>query len=67
RNSIGKFAEAGGYRIVTATVPGEADAMLENYLANKAEKFARSGIRNTFEPEEIQRFFRQLFARHAAK
>lgn len=67
RNSIGKFAEAGGYRIVTATVPSETDAMLENYLANKAEKFARSGIRNTFEPEEIQRFFRQLFARHAAK
>lgn len=67
RNSIGKFEEAGGYRIVTATVPGETDAMLENYLTNKAEKFAKSGIRNTFEPVEIQRFFRQLFARHAAK
>jgi CelD/BcsL family acetyltransferase involved in cellulose biosynthesis len=67
RNSISKLEEAGGYRIVNAATPDETDAMLDNYLANKAEKFAKAGIRNTFAPKEIQLFFRQLFARHAEK
>ncbi|MBA8876359.1 GNAT family N-acetyltransferase [Phyllobacterium myrsinacearum] len=65
RNSISKLEEAGGYRVVTAATSKETDAMLDSYLANKAEKFAKAGIRNTFAPREIQLFFRQLFARHA--
>ncbi|SDP64074.1 GNAT family N-acetyltransferase [Phyllobacterium sp. OV277] len=67
RNTVRKFEEAGGYRVVTATTSGETDAMLENYLTNKAVKFAKSGIRNTFEPQTIQRFFKELFMRHAGK
>ncbi|MGH6859181.1 MAG: GNAT family N-acetyltransferase [Phyllobacterium sp.] len=66
RYSAHRFQQGGGYRIVLAGTPAETDAMLETYFECKAERLAKAGIRNTYEPAGIQDFFRQLFAGAAA-
>jgi CelD/BcsL family acetyltransferase involved in cellulose biosynthesis len=62
RQNMRRFEDAGGYRIVTAVTASQAEAMLENYFVWKADRLAKAGIRNTYEPAGIKDFFRQLFA-----
>ncbi|PSH67874.1 GNAT family N-acetyltransferase [Phyllobacterium brassicacearum] len=68
RQHTRRFEEAGGYRIVTATTVSETEAMLSNYFVWKADRVAKAGIKNTYEPAGIKGFFHQLFAAetHAA-
>ncbi len=62
RQNMRRFEDAGGYRIVTAVTASEAEAMLENYFVWKADRLAKAGIRNTYEPAGIKDFFHRLFA-----
>ncbi len=62
RHVTRRFEEAGGYRVVTATSASETRAMLEAYFAWKADRLAKAGIKNTYEPEGIKEFFQRLFA-----
>ncbi|QND52652.1 GNAT family N-acetyltransferase [Phyllobacterium sp. 628] len=64
RSSARQYDEAGGFQIITAASSVETDAMLETYFTNKAERLAKAGISNTYEPAGIKNFFQQLFARH---
>lgn len=66
RQNTRRFEEAGGYRIVTATTPSETEAMLTKYFIWKADRLAKAGIKNTYEPAGIKRFFHQLFAAETA-
>jgi len=61
-----RFSDAGGYRIVTASSASETEAMLDKYFAWKADRLARAGIRNTYEPKGVMPFFHRLFAEEAA-
>lgn len=66
RQHTRRFEEAGGYRIVTATTVSETEAMLTKYFIWKADRLAKAGIKNTYEPAGIKTFFHRLFAAETA-
>ncbi len=65
RQNTRRFEQAGGYRTVTATTASESDAMLKKYFEWKADRLAKAGIKNTYEPAGIKEFFHQLLAYEA--
>lgn len=66
RQNTRRFKEAGGYRIVAGNSPSETRTMLDNYFAWKAERLAKAGIKNTYEPAGIKDFFHRLFAKETS-
>ncbi|MDQ0998783.1 CelD/BcsL family acetyltransferase involved in cellulose biosynthesis [Phyllobacterium ifriqiyense] len=66
RHDMRRFEDAGGFSTITATMPEETNAMLDNYFEHKATRLAQAGIKNTYEPAGVKDFFKQLFAEEAA-
>ncbi|ATU92058.1 GNAT family N-acetyltransferase [Phyllobacterium zundukense] len=65
RQNTRRFEQAGGHRTVTATTASETEAMLKKYFEWKADRLAKAGIKNTYEPAGIKEFFHQLLAYEA--
>jgi CelD/BcsL family acetyltransferase involved in cellulose biosynthesis len=65
RGQRNKLEAAGGYRLLEARSAGEINAMLDAFLAMKAERFAAMGIRNVFGDRQTIDFFRTLFLSQA--
>lgn len=61
RLQVNKFTDAGGYRLIEATTPGDVERLIADFFVMKAERFRKKGIHDVFAPREIREFFRQLY------
>lgn len=61
RHQVNKFNDAGGFRLIKADTPEEADRLLTAFFEMKAARLLDMGIANVFEPTQVQAFFRLLF------
>lgn len=62
RSQIRKFEAVGPYRRVEAKTPAETHALLEAFLAMKAQRFSKMGIANVFGDRQVRQFFHALFS-----
>ncbi len=60
RSQIRKFEAAGGYRIIEASTPEEANRLLTGYFDMKAQQFRQMGLPDVFASKNVQAFFRTL-------
>ena len=60
RHQSRKLEAVGGYRHVIARSDAEKQFMLEQFFAQKAERFRAAGLPNVFQAPETQAFFRLL-------
>ena len=59
RAQIRKFEAAGGYRYIEAKLPGEVERLLDCFLIQKGERFAKLCVENVF--SEMRPFLLRLF------
>lgn len=62
RSQMRKFEAAGGFRLMRATSPQEAERLLSTFFAMKERRFVQMGIENVFADPDVRAFFRDLFA-----
>jgi CelD/BcsL family acetyltransferase involved in cellulose biosynthesis len=67
RGQIRKFEAAGGFRRYAPSTAGEIAVVVEIFLALKAERFRKLGIRDVFAEPEVRRFFHALFRESLAQ
>ncbi|QPC88684.1 GNAT family N-acetyltransferase [Mesorhizobium sp. NBSH29] len=67
RSQQRKFEAAGGFRRVEAKTPADVDALLDAFFVMKDERFRKLGIANVFGRQDVQSFFRALFAQALAE
>jgi CelD/BcsL family acetyltransferase involved in cellulose biosynthesis len=65
RAQLRKFEAAGGYRIMQAGTPEEAERLLSALFAMKHLRFRKMGVADVFAPAAINAFFHALFAASA--
>jgi CelD/BcsL family acetyltransferase involved in cellulose biosynthesis len=58
-----KYIEAGGFRIITCESPACVDRLFGEFLALKAERFAKMGIPDVYAEPHTRAFFNTLFKR----
>ncbi|MEZ5811695.1 MAG: GNAT family N-acetyltransferase [Rhizobiaceae bacterium] len=67
RSQRRKFEAMGGWRRFSADTPDEVSMLLDAFFAMKQARFRQLGIRNTFEADGVQPFFRRLFVEALAE
>jgi CelD/BcsL family acetyltransferase involved in cellulose biosynthesis len=62
KKRLAKFRQSGGFRLIEAATPQDVSALLDAFFVLKAERLRKMGIADVFAGDEMQAFFRRLFA-----
>ena len=62
KKRLARFRQGGGFRLIEAATAQEVSTLLDAFFVLKGERLRKAGIANVFAGDDIEAFFRKLFA-----